>query len=262
MAQPENDAWTKFDHSDLGGFRIAAASQQMLADAMVADCRAARSLGLRARLIFDVNGQAMSMRQSVPDYRAAVDRADVIHADGGFLIPLSRWLTDTPIPERSVTTDMFHYCARSASDAGLSFFLLGGNEEVNAECTRLMQERYPDLRIVGRRHGYFSDHEERSVVEDINRVQPDVLWVGLGKPKEQIFSARWASELKCGWVVTCGGCFNYVTGHYSRAPKWMQDNHLEWIYRAVSNPRQLLWRYVTTTPHALWVVALSAFRNK
>jgi exopolysaccharide biosynthesis WecB/TagA/CpsF family protein len=182
-----------------------------------------------------------------------MDRADVVHADGGFVVLTSRWLAGGRIGDRSVTTDVIHDFAAAASEHGFSFYLLGGEEEVNAQCAERLKEMYPKLKIAGRHHGYFTSAEQDSVVADINRAAPDILWVGLGKPREQIFSVETSDRVTATWTVTCGGCFNYITGHYGRAPRWMQDNHLEWLYRAATDPRKFFWRYFTTSPHAIWL---------
>lgn len=252
MSIRENPSWTPFNTCKIGGFNIAVASRVSLAEAMVVDCLAARNSATGPRLVFDVNGQAISLRETNGAYRSAVDQADVIHADGGFLVAVSRWRNRTPIPERSATTDLIHDCAKAAAQSGLSFYLLGGTEQVNAECAQSLKALYPNLLISGRRHGYFSQSEEAAIIKEINRCRPDVLWVGLGKPFEQILSVRWRDALICGWLVTCGGCYNFITGHYARAPLWMQKYHLEWLFRAITTPK-LLWRYIITSPHALWV---------
>ncbi len=114
---------------------------------------------------------------------------------------------------------------------------------------------YPDLKIAGHMDGYFPEAQEPEICEQINALGADVLWVGLGKPKEQEFCVRNRDRLKAGWLVTCGGCFNFITGKYSRAPQWMQDVGFEWLHRVVTNPKQLLWRYLTTNPHALFLIA-------
>ena len=177
-----------------------------------------------------------------------------MHADGQVIIAASRYLTSSPIPERTATTDFFHDAAKAASTAGLSFFLLGGTEEVNADCARIVKRLYPNLKISGRSHGYFSGAEEGGICEQINASGADIVWVGLGKPREQEFCVRNRDRIKASWLVTCGGCFNYITGKYSRAPQWMQDIGLEWLHRVVMNPRQLFWRYLTTNPHALFLI--------
>lgn len=190
------------------------------------------------------------MAASEPAYRHAMDRADLIHADGGFIVLMSRWLSGSRIKERSATTDLIHDFAEAAEREGLSFYLLGGTEEVNRQCAEALGRLYPGLRIAGRRNGYFDDDE--AVLADIDLADPDILWVGLGKPKEQLFAARHRARLNARWIVTCGGCFNYITGHYRRAPRWMQKLNLEWLYRAFTD-RALFRRYATTSPHAIWL---------
>ena len=243
--------WADLPHVTLGGQRIATASRADLVDAMVADCRSSPA---RTRLIFDANGHGLSLAARDADFRADMDAADVVHADGGFLVTASRWLAARKIVERSATTDLLHDIAKRAAGEGLSFYLLGGRENVNAACAAALMRMYPGLTIAGRRNGYFSHDEEASVVADINAARPDILWVGLGKPHEQRFCVRNRDQLRARWTITCGGCFNYVTGHYRRAPLWMQRANLEWVHRLWTRPRELLLRYAVTTPHALWLV--------
>lgn len=254
--------WVELPSVNLAGMRICVASRAQLADAAIADALTSReAAGLAPRLVFDANGHGVSLYHSSASYRRDVDVADVIHADGGFLVTASRWLSSTPIAERSATTDLVHDIAERAAEAGVSFYVLGSTEEVNRECASELLRLYPSLKIVGRRNGYFSLDEEAAVVEEINRSGADVLWVGLGKPLEQAFCVRNRALLRVSWVITCGGCYNYITGAYSRAPLWMQQANIEWVHRLVTNPRKLFVRYLLTTPHALWLVAKDAFRS-
>ncbi len=205
-----------------------------------------------------VNGQAIALFHSDARYRAALDAADVVHADGQVIVFASRLLCRSAIPERSATTDMIHDVAERAAHEGASFFLLGGEDGVNAACAARLEALYPGLRIVGRQHGYYRPEDEDAVVAAINASGADIVWVGLGKPNEQIVAHRLRDRLTCRWLITCGGCFNFVAGNYARAPRLMQDIGLEWLYRLIRSPRQLLWRYLTTNPVALfWIVSRS-----
>ena len=255
--------WISLPHMAIGGVRVAAASRRQLTEAMVADCLAARQRPGAAvpRLLFDSNGHGISLAATDREFRAALDAADIIHADGGFVVLASKYLAHAPIVQRSATTDLIHDFAGAAEEMDLSFYLLGGTEEVNATCAERLRQLYPRLRISGRHHGYFGVEEDEDVIENINRAKPDVLWIGLGKPREQIFSARYRDRIESGWIVTCGGCFNYVTGHYRRAPQWMQRLNLEWLHRAATQPRNLLWRYLTTSPHAILLALTHIDRN-
>lgn len=238
----------------VGGMPVSRAGRADFARAMANHARTRRTTRLRPLLVFDANAHALSLNDTDAEYRAALGKADILHADGGIIVMASRWLAGAPIAERSCTTDMFYDFAELADREQLSFFLLGATEEVNAGCAEVLAARYPSLRLAGRHHGYYGANEEDRIVELINAANPDVLWVGLGKPLEQTFSARNADRLNAGWIVTCGGCFNYVTGAYPRAPEWMRNNSLEWLHRAFTGPRRLIWRYLTTNPHAVWVM--------
>lgn len=260
-ALPTLDA--PFEESVVGGLGVAVASRADLVRVMVADCLAQQAAGyaLPARLVFDANAHALSLRETDQNYRRALDRADIIHADGGLIVTASKWAAGTQIPERSCTTDMFCDFAEAAQRHQLSFFLLGGSEAVNAACAAKLGELFPGLRLAGRHHGFFGGEGEEHVLRRIEDAHPDILWVGLGKPLEQTFSARHADRLRAGWVITCGGCFNYITGAYPRAPEWMRNNSLEWLHRALTGPRRLIWRYLITNPHAVWTILRGMFRR-
>jgi exopolysaccharide biosynthesis WecB/TagA/CpsF family protein len=248
-------------HVMIGGVPAATASRSELVDRLVFDCRARRDDPTRrAVLVFDSNAQALSLYATDPAYRAAVDAADIVHADSMFVVFASRVLTAAPVPERSATTDFIHDAAARCAREGLSFYLFGGTEEVNATCARRLEDLYPGLVIAGRRNGFFAAQDEEEILESIAAAAPDVLWIGLGKPKEQMFAARHADRLAAGWVVTAGGCFNFVTGHYSRAPDWMQAAGLEWLHRMATGPDGIARRYVTTLPHAVVLTALRSRR--
>ena len=249
-------AWTPLPDTRLGGWRIVTASRAKLVAALLADHSLVRGLGRPRgpRLVFDANGHALALAASDPVYRAAIAKADLVHADGGFLVSLSRVIGPRAIEERSATTDLIHDIAGAAARAGLSFYLLGGTEAVNAECAHALETAYPGLRVAGRRNGYFVPGEAEAIVRDIEAAGADVVWVGLGKPAEQIFAAAHGASLSATWLVTCGGCFNFITGAYRRAPEWMQRANLEWLHRMLCDPRRLAWRYLVTSPRALWLV--------
>lgn len=251
-------------HTTVGGVPVALAGEADLVRFMVEDSQALKKGALEAPLnIFDTNGQGISLFYTDEQYASTLRNADLIHADGQFIVWVSKLGAGGVVPERTATTDLIHAAAEAAQQNGISFFLLGGSEDINRRCAETLQQQYPDLKIAGRRNGYFSDQEEDDVIEEINRSGADVVWVGLGKPKEQIFCDRVKHRLNCAWLITCGGCFHFVAGDYSRAPEWMQSSGLEWLHRMVTRPKQLLVRYLVTIPHALGLVLIhDLFRLK
>jgi N-acetylglucosaminyldiphosphoundecaprenol N-acetyl-beta-D-mannosaminyltransferase len=132
--------------------------------------------------------------------------------------------------------------------------LLGGTAEENLRARRAMTARYPGLKIIGQ-HGYFTDEEEPELIARILACKTNVLWVGLGIPREQEFAVRNARALSgLTWIKTCGGLFNFLSGSAPRAPQWMQKAGLEWLYRLAHDPRRLFTRYLVTNLHASWLL--------
>jgi exopolysaccharide biosynthesis WecB/TagA/CpsF family protein len=240
----------------VGGLRTVAVSRKELAAIMVRDCLAARRHGGSPKLVFSSNGNCVARAALNKDFRALLESADFLHADGLPIVAAARLLTHTPIPERCATTDFIHDAAEAAIETGLRFYLLGATEEVNKGATEALLRDHPGLEIVGRRHGYFSPDEEAEICEEINASGADVVWVGLGVPFEQQFSARNKDAIRAGWIVTCGGCFNFASGDYVRAPQWVQAAGLEWLHRVWCEPRRLFWRYAITNPVALLVLLM------
>lgn len=249
-------------HIVIGGVPTAVLGARGLADCLVADCLAHRAQPDRCpTMVFSTNGHTLSMAALDRNFRDDLLKADIIHADGGVIVAASR-LTQARIPERTATTDFIHHAAQAASEAGgLRFFLLGSTEDVNRAAGERLMALYPHVSIVGHHQGYFRPDDEEAICRQISESRADVVWVGLGKPLEQRFCVRNRSRIRAGWIITCGGCFHYLTGDYKRAPLWMQKTGLEWLHRMVFGPKYLIARYLTTNPHALYLIATRTQRR-
>lgn len=238
----------------VGGFLTASVTRFGLAELMAADCLDARAQRKRQlpKLVFSSNGQGIALAGRDSRFAAAMAQADIIHADGMSTVFASR-LTNAPLPERTATTDFFHDAAGAAARHGLRFFMLGGTEQQSAAVVQSLARLYPDLKVVGAHHGYFSEDEDAAVCAAICASGADVLWVGLGKPRQEFWSVRNRSRLAgVGWVKTCGGLYAFLTGETRRAPKLMQKLGLEWLWRVLLDPKRLAWRYLTTNPYAFY----------
>lgn len=242
-----------FPEVTIGGLRIARLTRLQAAQTMVTQCLEARKLGAGPRVVFTANGNSISRAARDPNYKRLLESADMIRADGQSVV-IASMFTRAPIPERSATTDFVHNAAVAAQARGLRFYLLGSTEEINRRAGAELKRLYPNLIIAGRRHGYFNDSDEPAIVAEINRAKPDVVWLGLGIPKEQTFAIRNRNRIKAGWLITCGGCLNFLAGDYKRAPKWMQVTGLEWLHRLANDPVRLFWRYAVTNPHAIYLM--------
>jgi N-acetylglucosaminyldiphosphoundecaprenol N-acetyl-beta-D-mannosaminyltransferase len=256
---PKAPAFTPANESygevTVGGIATACLSRDGLAQMMLLDCLEARGNPDRQpKLVFASNGHAIALAAQDEAFRFTLSQADIIHADGQAAVFASRLLTNTPIPERSATTDFIHDASKIAAEHGLRFFLLGATEEANAQAAAKLEAMYPDLQIVGRRHGYFGRDEEDEICDEINLTLPDVIWVGLSVPLEYEFAVRNKTRLRAGWLVTCGGCYNFVTGAYKRAPQFVQAIGMEWLFRLAREPKRLFWRYAVTNPIAIFLL--------
>src|SRR5665213_2770721 len=133
--------------------------------------------------------------------------------------------------------------------------MLGAEEDQNVAAVATVRKMHPDLKIVGRCHGYLKGEALRSKVDEINALAPDYLWVALGVPYEQAFVEQYTPHLSnVGVIKTSGGLFNFLSGSRPRAPLWMQRIGLEWAWRIWLEPRRLFWRYLTTNPRALYLL--------
>jgi exopolysaccharide biosynthesis WecB/TagA/CpsF family protein len=243
----------------IGKLAVETLSLDETADAFVEYCQSAeRSAGERPVYSTSVNGQVISMCARDPRIEDLLAEADSINADGQPMVTLSRLISRNPLPERVATTDLFPAVAARAEKAGLSFYVLGASEHVNRRAVEEMRRRYPNLRIVGRRDGYFTREAEAAVCREIAELKPDILWISLGCPLEQQFVSRNLKNLGgVGIIKTAGGLLDFLSGEKARAPGWMQSLGLEWLFRTLLEPRRLGWRYMTTNPHALYVMLTS-----
>ncbi|WP_246498928.1 WecB/TagA/CpsF family glycosyltransferase [Microvirga soli] len=237
----------------VGGIHTACLTKSELVGRMIDDCYAARGGTLLPKLVFASNGSVIARYHKEPSFKALVDQADIIDADGMPLIHASRILASIPLPERIATTDFVIDASEAAISSGLRFYFLGGREEDSCRAYDYFTERFPGLKLVGRRNGYFQQGEEASICEEIRYNGVDVLWVGLGSPLQESFAVRNRSRLQgVGWIRTCGGLLDYYSGRSPRAPLWMQKAALEWLFRSVLEPRRLGSRYLRTNVPALY----------
>ncbi|HEV3499863.1 MAG TPA: WecB/TagA/CpsF family glycosyltransferase [Bradyrhizobium sp.] len=238
----------------LGGLRIAVLDLEQTANFMI-DVVFPRRLVGRPLYLTSANGEVLARCSSEPMTGRLFRAADLINADGQPLVAVSWLKSSTPLPERVATTDLFYVVARKAQAAGLTFYMFGAEEEENAAAVANVRKRCPDLRILGRCHGYLRGDALRAKVDEINALGPDYLWVALGVPYEQAFVAEYSPRLSnVGVIKTAGGLFNFLSGSMPRAPRWMQKLGLEWAWRIWLEPRRLFWRYLTTNPRALYLL--------
>jgi N-acetylglucosaminyldiphosphoundecaprenol N-acetyl-beta-D-mannosaminyltransferase len=149
---------------------------------------------------------------------------------------------------------MLRYSARCA-ERGRRVWLYGGRDQVSLDQLALnLRRRFPGLDIVGAHSPPFRplrDDEEDAIARRINDARPDVLWVGIGVPKQEKWMARMRERLEVPVMCGVGAAFDFYAGRIRMAPSWMQDRGLEWVYRIGQEPGRLLPRYLATNPRFL-----------
>jgi N-acetylglucosaminyldiphosphoundecaprenol N-acetyl-beta-D-mannosaminyltransferase len=160
---------------------------------------------------------------------------------------------------------MSRFCARAAG-GGERVYLYGGhNQGALVQLALNLRQRFPGVRIVG---GYSPPHralsaeEEGAIAEEINRSRADVVWIGIGVPKQEKWMARMRPLLEAPVLIGVGAAFDFHAGLVPQAPNWLQEAGLEWAYRLVHEPRRLWRRYVRYNPRFVSAFARQFARHQ
>jgi N-acetylglucosaminyldiphosphoundecaprenol N-acetyl-beta-D-mannosaminyltransferase len=188
-----------------------------------------------------------------------------IHNDAGLVTPDGMplvwlcWLKGYRSVERVYGPDlMLALCARSQT-MGYRHYFYGASPAILEALTRRLQDRYPGLVVAGTYAPPFrqlNPVEDDGIVEQIKRASPDVVWVGLSTPKQERWMAGHVERLGVPVLIGVGAAFDFHSGHKRQAPRWMQRNGLEWLFRVLSEPRRLWRRYLINIPRFAWYLAL------
>jgi len=197
--------------------------------------------------------------------RARYGRANLALADGMPLVWACR-LQGTPLPGRVAGSDLIWSLSRAAADRELALFLVGGDPGTAEDTARELLSRFEGLRVVGTlcpKPGF--EQGERGVAEIRERLsstRPDLIFVALGSPKQEILIDNLRSTLPSAWWLGVGISFSFVAGRVKRAPSWLRSLGFEWLHRMGQDPSRLAGRYlVDDLPFGMGLIARSAFRG-
>lgn len=172
--------------------------------------------------------------------------ASLILTDGKPLIWISKWYK-TPIKEKISGSDLFPKVCELAANKNYTMYLLGAAEGVADTAARNLMIKYPGLNIVGTYSPPFgfekNEQEMNKIKTQIQEVHPDILIVGLGCPKQEKFMYYHCKELGVPISFGLGASIDFEAGNIKRAPKWMSNHGLEWLYRFSKEPKRLFKRY-------------------
>ena len=219
-------------------------------EAAVAQMREA--ISTRSGKIFAFcNMHTANMASTDPAFASALEQMTVFN-DGLGIDLASKFLFGAPFPENLNGTDLMPALLAELPRARL--FLLGSRPDVAVRAASLLQKRHPHLVMAGQQHGFFSHEEGEAVAERIRRAGADVVLVGMGHPRQEIWAVEWGRST--GAVIICVGAFiDFTAGVFTRAPGFVRAARCEWFYRFLLEPRRLFRRYFVGAPTFFLTIA-------
>jgi N-acetylglucosaminyldiphosphoundecaprenol N-acetyl-beta-D-mannosaminyltransferase len=201
----------------------------------------------RCRYVVTPNVNHAVLLQRHDEFARAYADADFVLADGAPLVLLSR-LLGRALPERVAGSDLVpKLFERGRADRPIRVFLLGARPEVSERAARITEERWPGVKVVGRDSpplGFEKDQAENSrILAGVAAARPDVLIVGLGAPKQELWVHRHRDAIRAKVVLCVGATIDFIAGEKRRAPVWMRRSGLEWMHRVATEPKRLSGRY-------------------
>jgi N-acetylglucosaminyldiphosphoundecaprenol N-acetyl-beta-D-mannosaminyltransferase len=215
--------------------------------------------------IVTVNLDFVAIARRDQGFRETINAAEMAVADGMPLVWVSH-LADEPVPERLTGVELVDECCRLAVETDTSVFLLGAGPGVADMAADKLRERFPGLRIAGvyaPPFGPLSDEENEHIVQLVRTARPDFLFVALGAPQQDVWIMNNRERLDVPVCMGIGCVLDLLAGVVSRAPTWMQDSGLEWLFRLGQEPSRLWRRYIVDDmPVLVWLVRQALGRER
>lgn len=196
-----------------------------------------------------------------PELIPLYNGAGLMLADGWPLVTMSR-IYGQPLPERVPGSDLLPELCDDFTrrDKPLRLFLLGGKPGVPERAAANIHKRWPQVTVVGSCSpplGFEHDYKfNLQLCQQINTATPDILVVGLGFPKQELWIDRHRDDLNVSVALAVGGTIDFLAGEQTRAPRWIQSLRLEWLHRLATNPRRLAKRYAMDAIWFPWICAM------
>lgn len=211
------------------------------------------------------NAYSAEMACREPEFMAAMRGADMLVADGAGILVAS-WILGGGIRERATGPDLFLAVSRELNrQGGRSVFYLGTSDQTLDKIRRRHETDFPNLRIAGMLappyRKKFSAAELADMADAVNAAGPDIVWIGLGAPKQENWILANRDRLRVPLCCPVGALFDYYAGTVKMPPEWMQRYGLHWLYRLVHNPRRL-WRRSLDIPMFVARVTLDRLRDR
>jgi N-acetylglucosaminyldiphosphoundecaprenol N-acetyl-beta-D-mannosaminyltransferase len=191
-----------------------------------------------AHLIVTANAEMVMQAADDQELHSILVHADMVVADGAGVVWAAKH-QGCPLPERVAGADLVPRLFELSARKGYKVFMLGSAPGIAEKAAAHVREKFPGVVICGMQDGYFAPAEEAAVVAHIKEVNPDILLVALGVPRQEKWIWRHKDNLNIPVCMGVGGVFDVLAGVAQRAPLWMQKAGLEWFYRLLKQPERL-----------------------
>ena len=174
----------------------------------------------------------------------SIKGCDIISADGQSIVWASRIL-NSPLKERVAGIDLMNKLIDLSSKNKHKIFFLGATDDIIVKLIGKINKCYGSEIVAGWNNGYFEASDEGKIINKINRSNPDILFVGMSSPKKEFFLNKFKYKLKdINFIMGVGGSFDVISGEIKRAPIFLQQIGLEWLYRFLQEPKRMWKRYL------------------
>ncbi|MEA3305973.1 MAG: WecB/TagA/CpsF family glycosyltransferase [Candidatus Omnitrophota bacterium] len=191
------------------------------------------------------------------EFKKVYENASLVLADGMPLLWAARFL-GTPLKEKISGSDLFLRLCALAAEKKYKLFFLGGRPGSALKTAEVLKSKYPEIRIADVYSPPFgfekAEGENRKIIKMIKDAKPDILFVGLGMPKQEKWISKYHGEYQAPVSTGIGAGFEFVSGVVKRAPVWMQKTGFEWLWRLMMEPRRLWKRYIIDDMKFFWLV--------
>lgn len=177
----------------------------------------------------------------------ALSGSNIVYPDGTGVWLASKFLYGKGFRERFNWTDHVFAFLRDSGKNGWRVFFLGSTTEILQKAAERIKREIPDVKIVGMKNG-FEDVERDNLIQSINNAKPDILWVAMGAPKQEVWIHQHRHELNCFVIQAVGDAISLIAGEKKRGPKFFQTLGLEWLVRLFFNPKKYFNRYIIGIP--------------
>lgn len=193
-----------------------------------------------------------------PEFKAILNSADLFAPDGILLLTIAR-IRGFLLRKENTGPQLMWDFSQVANQKGYKYYIFGDTEDVLQALHARLKETFPNIQVVGLNSPPFRPltlEEDESVIAQINEAAPDVLWVGLGTPKQDRWIHERRNRLNVPVAVGVGATFKFYSGRLKRAPAWLGNSGLEWLWRLASEPRRVWRRVFIDAPQFIGLVAM------